>query len=294
MEVYEIENDKLRVRAKSLGAELTSFFCKTSNTEHLWQANPQFWNWHAPVLFPVVGRCWNDQLSIHGGKYPMEKHGFGRRSLFHLESQTDDSLTFLLQHSARTEPMYPFAFEFRITYQITANRLITRYTVKNPGYGELYFSLGAHPAFAVPFHTNESFNDYFVEFSEDQQLQRHLINEAGFFTGETREVLHGNRRLGLSATLFEEDALIFKNHRSRRISIGSTLHQHRLQVDFDGFPYLGIWTKPGAPYVCIEPWLGCADNEGILPPVEQKEGIIRLTGNRTWTSSLEFSIVEMR
>ncbi|MFN8309658.1 MAG: aldose 1-epimerase family protein [Chitinophagales bacterium] len=288
--VYEIENDRLRVKVRSYGAELTSVFDKKTATEHVWNADPNFWNWHAPVLFPVVGRCWNDNLLIHGDRYKMEKHGFARKSEFELLTHSPNEVVFRLINNPATETGYPFAFEFYIGYRLDGRLLQNFYKVVNPGYGELYFSLGAHPALKVPFNKDENFEDYFIEFSKDTCLQRQMINEDGFFTGEMREVLHGHPRLPLSRNMFDEDALIFKDLHSREVVIGSNKHEQKLRIRFADFPYLGLWSKNGANYVCVEPWLGCADSVDKQVEIEEKEGIIRLTGNRSFEAAFQIIV----
>ncbi len=133
--------------------------------------------------------------------------------------------------------------------------------------------VGAHPAFAVPFRAGDAYEDYFLEFENQEPLETHMLSSEGYFTGETKRVETDANRLPLTKHLFDQDALVFKNLASRRVAIRSRKHNQAVIVDYPPFSYLGIWAKPGAPFVCLEPWLGCADSEGKPKPIEQKEAI---------------------
>lgn len=272
----QIENDILRVKAKLVGAELVSFYDKRDNTEHLWQANPAFWAAQAPVLFPIVGRSYNDTLTFNGEHYSMEKHGFARRQEFKLIHQAEDSLTFELISSDALKKMYPFDFSFKIMYEISENKLITTYEIENRSNVAMPFALGGHPAFAVPFFEGDFYEDYAIEFSNDTTLTRHHINTEGLFDGRTSTLHCLSNRITLDRNLFKDDALIFKELHSKEVSIVSRKHNKRLQMSFDDFPYLGIWAKPGADYVCLEPWIGCADAEGFQDDFTKKEKVVIL------------------
>ena len=150
------------------------------------------------------------------------------------------------------------------------------------------FSVGGHPAFAVPFFANEKLEDYFLEIEKEETVSRHLIDDNGLFNGVTERVLNKEKRIPLTKELFNRDALIFKDHVSRKISICSKNHNKKLTVEFADFPYLGIWAKPGAPYVCIEPWIGCAENAGKEIDFTEKEHCITLQPGEKF--SCEFSV----
>ncbi|MDB5281951.1 MAG: aldose epimerase, partial [Bacteroidota bacterium] len=240
------------------------------------QADPQFWPWHSPVLFPVVGRCLNDQIDIAGQKYEMEKHGFARKSNFAVLERSESKLVFSLKHSTETLKIYPYQFEFLIRYHLHQNKLTVSYEVINQDSKDVYFSIGGHPAFAVPFFNAEKYEDYRIEFSESENVSRHYIDGDGFFDGKQEVVLSDSNVLDLKKGMFKDDAIIFKDLKSRKVTIKGNGHEHYLSVDFGGFNYLGLWAKVGAPYVCIEPWLGCADTAGKPTDFAQKEGIISL------------------
>ena len=274
--MFKIENEFLKVSMRPFGAELTSIFDKRSGIEHLWQADAQFWGWHAPVLFPVIGRCWKDEITVNGKNYPLEKHGFARKSNFEVTEQNAERITFVLTDSEHTLKLYPFKFEFYITYVLKQNKLDVLYKIINTDTQEIYFQLGGHPAFAVPFNKGEKYEDYAIEFENKETANRHLINEEGFFNGVQELVLDATNTLPLHANMFNQDALIFKDLKSRRVRIKSKNHNHYLQVTFTDFNFLGLWAKENASYICIEPWLGCADTADKAVDFKQKEGIISL------------------
>lgn len=283
--MHNIENEFLKVSVRNLGAELISVLNKKTGVEHLWQADKKWWGWHAPVLFPIVGRCLNDQINLGDKTYPLEKHGFARKSNFELVAQTPNCLTFKMYSNSETEKSYPFKFEFIIEYSLNKNELQQKFEVINNGNKTLHFSLGAHPAFNVPFYPNEEFSDYYIEFENAETLTRHRINNEGYFDGRN-DVVSTNGKIDLYPALFNDDALIFKNLSSRNVTLKSKKNDRQLKVSFSEFPYLGIWTKEGAPYVCIEPWLGCADTANKLTDFTKKEGVLNLAAGKTFAASI--------
>jgi galactose mutarotase-like enzyme len=268
-----IENEILKISVREKGAELTSVYNKLTHIEHLWQASPQVWPWHAPNLFPVIGESVDKQILLDGQYYPMQRHGFARNSGFALMDTSDSDVLFSLTASKDTLQVYPYLFELKIHYQIQGNRLRVTYSVLNEDKKRMYFAIGGHPAFNVPFGRGEQYADYYLEFSQDDTLHRHLLSDNGLFTGQTEPVPLDGRKLHLSKELFSKDALVFKNLKSRKVSLQSNSHSHKLTLDYTDFNYLGIWAKPGADFVCIEPWLGCADTEGRKAEMSHKEDI---------------------
>lgn len=285
-----IENSFLKVAVRALGAELTSLFDKQHQTEHLWQADPNIWNWYAPVLFPIVGRSFNDAITVDGKKYPIERHGFARKTAFKVVEKNEQVLGLEMTSDEETKVHYPFAFRFQIYYRLSGKELTVRYNVINTDNREIFFSVGGHPAFGVPFEKGEKNEEtYYIEFEDDTFLERYHINADGFFDGRKSAVLNGANKLPLHAQLFNDDALVFKKLKSRSVTIRSEKHNRFLTVYFSDFNYLGLWAKPGAPYVCIEPWLGCADEIGFQGELKDKEGIIVLPVGKTF--SAEYRIV---
>jgi galactose mutarotase-like enzyme len=282
--MHQIENSYLKIRAREYGAELTSVFDKKNNIEHLWQADPEVWPWHAPVLFPVVGRCLNDEITIEGKKYPMEKHGFARKSDFKLLDLSQSRMIFSLKANKTTKEIYPFDFEFLIGYDLKKNVLHVSYEVVNRDKQTIYFQVGGHPGFAIPFSKGEETpQDYYIEFEKKENADRYYIDEGGFFNGQHDVSLADSNIIELKNGLFRDDALVFKDLTSKTATIRSKHNPHFVTVDFSSFKYLGFWAKAGAQYVCIEPWNGCADTAGKPTELKDKEGIISLAEGKTYT-----------
>jgi galactose mutarotase-like enzyme len=281
--IYHLENENYKVGVKTSGAELCSFQGKQNNLEYIWQADPQIWPRHAPVLFPIVGKLPGGKYSYKGQTYELPQHGFARDLDFTVASQSETELIFELTDSEKTKEIYPFRFWLQIIYRLRGNALETVYSVQNPAEEELYFSIGGHPAFNCPLLPGESFADYYLEF-EQPETQAHYLLEEGLLTGKTEPLLKNETKLPLSYDLFLHDALVFKNLASEKIELKNLKHHHGLTFEFKGFPYFGIWTKqPGAGFICLEPWHGIASSVGNSADIIQKEGIIKLAAGETFS-----------
>lgn len=267
-----IENEFLKVSVRPQGAEMTSIYNKQTQTEHLWQGDDSIWAWFAPNLFPIVGGLVNDELQVNGKSYHMTRHGFTRESQFGLVDSNQTHTKFSLPFSESTLAVYPYRFEFQVLYDLFDHNLRVTYKVINQDEQTIYFSVGGHPAFRVPFAGNENYEDYYLEFETSEPLLTHLLDK-GLLSGETESVPTEGQKLWLTKNLFDRDALIFKNITSKNVTIRSKNHQQSLSVSYQDFKDLGIWAKPGAPFVCIEPWLGYSDTAGQVTDIQQKAGI---------------------
>ena len=285
-----IENDLYKIAIRAQGAELVSFYNKATKVEHLWQADASVWPWHAPNLFPVVGGLINNELLVNGKAYKMERHGFNRQLELLLIESNEVSARFSLPHSDHTLAVYPYKFDFQIHYDLIDNALRVTYKVINQQREPIYFSVGGHPAFNVPFNKGENYEDYYLEFEVDEKLEKHMLSAQGFFTGEKQPVKLNGKKLPLTRDMFKDDAWVFKNLRSREMTIKSTKHDQTLAVEFPHFNYVGIWAKPGADFLCIEPWLGCADTEGKHVDITQKEAIQQLKYGHVFEAAFYISI----
>jgi galactose mutarotase-like enzyme len=288
--MHQLENNFLRVIAREHGAELTSLVDKKNNIEHLWQADPHVWGWHAPVLFPVVGRNLNDEIDIDGQKYRLEKHGFARKANFRLMDLTETSIVFSLKNNEQLQKIYPYKFEFLVRYKLEENAVVVSYEVVNKDNKDIYFQIGGHPAFTVPFAEEGNYEDYYLEFEEKEKVARYYIDKSGYFDGRKDIAIANSNILDLKAGMFKDDAFIFKNLKSRRVTLKSKTGEHYVTVDFKEFKYLGIWAKVGAPFVCIEPWLGCADTVDKPTEFKDKEGVIKLEKDGTFRVSFRIEV----
>lgn len=274
---YSLSNSELSLSVQKTGIELCSVISQKTGTEYIWQANPEIWGSHAPVLFPIIGALKNGMYFYDGETYTLPKHGLVRRSgKPRLTHQTEDSLSFNLIWDHETLKQYPFKFEFRTRYSLSGTAISVDHTVINHGDGPMYFSLGGHPAFNCPLHENETYSDYALEFEQVETDPALLLDSDGLVSDNQRPILKNSKNLPLNNHMFDDDALIFKNLRSRAVSLVSKHSGRILKMTYNGFPYLGIWAKPGAPFICIEPWQGIADASDTTQEFTQKEGIISL------------------
>jgi len=270
---YSLENDQWTVQVKADGAELCSVVNKESGREYIWQADPSVWARHAPVLFPIVGRLRDDQFQYNEQTYRLTQHGFARDREFSLVEQEPGSLSLGLTADHQSMEHYPFNFVFDIRFQLTDNMLTVDYNVQNKDQKNMPFSLGAHPAFTMPKIVDKKSQEYLLEFDKPETLERYLIKD-GLQTGKTYPLMSNESKLALHPKLFEEDAIIFKGHQSSSVSLlEQSGGQKLVEMSVKGFPYLGIWQKYGADFICIEPWFGVADHQDSNGDIMAKEGI---------------------
>ncbi len=293
MNKHTIENDKFRISVKETGAELCSMLSRKSNIEYIWNADPDVWGAHAPNLFPVIG-CLKDGGFIYQGKeYKCPKHGFVRNNKkVTLAASTHNSLTFSLKYDDDSLLVYPFKFEFTIKYTLEGNNLRIEHKIINHGENEMLFSLGGHPGFTCPLHPSEKYEDYYLEFEKSETAQSWRVQKDGLIGKETIPVFEDPKIINLHPHLFDDDALVFKNLNSSRVSLKSKKSQQVLSMDFEGFSYLGIWAKPNANYVCIEPWIGISDSVDSDRNFETKEGLIRLQANKIFVATYSITVDE--
>jgi len=285
-----IENDILKAQINPLGAELNSLYHKQFQREYMWSGDPAYWSKHSPILFPIVGTLKNNQY-IHNGKtYEMGRHGFAREKIFLEEERTADSVVFLLKSDESTLRIFPFEFELRIRYQLRKSQLNVTYEIGNMGRELLLFSVGGHPAFALPLTDDTDYNDYYLEFEKAETVGRWPISPDGLIEKEPVELLNNTHQLPLTKELFQKDALVFKDLASTEVSLRSDKSDRGLWFDFADFPYLGIWAAKNADFICIEPWCGIADDVDSRQELRYKEGINKLPPgqlfSRTWVVEL--------
>jgi galactose mutarotase-like enzyme len=280
-----ISNNFISTKINHKGAELCSLVTLTNNQEYIWEGNPNFWGKHSPVLFPIVGTLKNNNYIINKETYHLPRHGFARDMNFELIAKTQNSATFSIQSSNETLKIYPFDFEFQISYTLEEKKLNIGYRVINKTASKMPFSIGAHPAFAL----NGNFEDYQLEFENNEPLEYTLL-ENNLISTKTEILKKKDGLVPLKYQLFENDALIFKNLTSRCLSI---LHHKKplLKVHYQGFPHLGIWTVQKAPFLCIEPWYGYSDTNQSNGNLFEKEGIQILVANSSFESMFNIEIL---
>ncbi|MFD2787916.1 aldose 1-epimerase family protein [Hymenobacter rubripertinctus] len=291
--MYILENEQCRVAVNRLGAELSSFVrtdLADGTLEYIWPADPAYWGRHAPVLFPIVGRLPDNRYHHQGRPYRLGQHGFARDREFSLVRQSASALTLELRADDASRAVYPFEFALRISYRLAGTTLTIGWEVENPGAAELLFSIGAHPAFRCPLLPDESFEDYDFVFDHPVTLERHLL-AGGLLSGQTAPLLHEQAVLPLRYELFTNDALVFTHFDFTHLTLRSRRSGHSVRLRFDGFPYLGLWTpRPGAPFVCIEPWQGIASATTGSPELAAKQGILHLAAGQQFLTSYSITV----
>lgn len=285
-----IQTEKIIAKFKTKGAELCSLQLIEEKLEYIWQGDPQYWPKHSPVLFPFVGGLKNNTYYYKGVEYPMSRHGFARDREFSIENKSADSITFLLKSDEVSRKVYPFDFEFRIRYKVFDTTLMVTYDIINTSKEEtMLASVGAHPAFNLPIESHLSYDDYELLFEESENAPIYPLTDTGLIKNTPKPFLKGDR-IELKKSLFEKDALVFKNLISQHLTLQSSKGKHGLEFGFDHFPYFGIWAAKGAPFVCLEPWCGIADHEDHQQQLEDKEGMQKLAPEenltRNWSVTL--------
>jgi galactose mutarotase-like enzyme len=263
----------LSAEVKALGAELCSLR-DGAGREFIWQAG-EAWPRHAPILFPIVGRLHGDTLDFGGQRTPMGQHGFARDLPFQLVESRAEACRFLLTDSEATWGAFPFPFRLEVAYALHGSSLAIAYTVTNPGETLLPCSIGAHPAFRWPLPGAGSKPAHRLDFEQDEPGPVYRPGAEGLLDPTPRELPLSGRSLGLREELFREGAFVLLNPASRRIrfvSRGAPV----VEVAWQGFGQLGIWTKPGADFLCIEPWAGYADIAGFPLPAWDKPGFLMI------------------
>lgn len=279
-----ISNLNVKAQIKHLGAELFSLK-NNANKEFIWDGNPTFWGKHSPVLFPIIGTLKNNMYYYQGKEYYLSRHGFAREMEFQLIEKSENSATFSLNSSTETRKVYPFDFELQICYSLEENKLNIDYKIFNNNDSILPFSIGAHPAFALP----KSFEDYALSFNRNEVLTSYQL-ENDLLSDKTEIIEMTDNKVPLRYSLFKKDALIFKKLQSKSI----TILEHKnplLRVGFDNFPNLGIWTKNNAPFLCIEPWLGYSDTADSRGNILEKEGIQLLEAKQSMHCNFSIEIL---
>lgn len=275
-----LKNGQLTIKIKPYGAELAGISDNKTGREYLWQGEPSIWSGQSPILFPIVGRLCSDSFTYRDKKYYLPKHGFARKSQFEILMASDEKASFRLEASEETRRVYPFDFALTVEYALKDKTLAVSNTVKNLGNDEMYFSLGAHPAFNIEIGD-------FVKFSDYETFTTLLFNESGLMSGE-KTLAKRRKSIEITEHIFDGDALFFPNLASTSAKIVSKSGRELLKMDFGKVPFVGLWAKPGAPFVCIEPWHGICDSPDVSGKIEEKPYINRLAAGEEFR--FEYSV----
>lgn len=289
--IHRIENERLSCTIDSNGAEIRSLKDKQSGKEYIWQIKPEIWGSSSPVLFPAIGKIKEDQITLDGKSYAMPKHGIVRHHEKLIFAQESASVcSFTLHGSEETHLVYPYAFSFTIQYRLIENRLIMSYLVENRDMVPMHFACGGHTAYACPLSADTSLSDYVIEFPSPVKLQADSLGSSGLLSYRKRDIPIQNGLLPLSETLFNEDALIFSDISFEQVRLRKKQENKGVIVRFPGYPNLALWAKPGADYVCIEPWLGLPDREDESIDISKKSSLRSIEPDSSFLIAIETEI----
>ena len=266
-----IFNRNIRATVSSLGAELVRLQDR-HGTDYLWNGDPRWWNGRSPILFPIVGELKRGKLKVEDKIFAMERHGFARLSTFEVTLREATHCAFRLRSDEVTRRQYPFEFELCLDYEVIGRTLIIQARISNVGPGLMPASFGYHPAFRWPLAGNLPKSAYSITFDRPEFASVAKLVD-GLLSGTRIPSPVTGRRLELEDSIFEEGAIIFDRLESRRVVYGAPTGPH-IAVAFDGMPHLGIWSKPGAGFVCIEPWQGHASPRDFDGELKDKPGML--------------------
>ena len=290
--MYRIENDELIAEFKSLGAECQRLYSKKTKTEFLWSGDKAYWRRHAPILFPIIGRLKENVYHYEGKTYSMSSHGFARDSEFEVFAQSKEMISFVLKANEETKKVYPFDFALKITYRLVASKLEVSMQVDNMGTSNLYFNIGGHPGFSIPYHGGQ-FEDYRLTIKSEEPANRYFVTKEGFIASQSKEE-ELPFDLQLTHDLFAHDALIYRTTGATKIYLHHCNDSRYIEVGYDKLPFVGIWSPypKKSPFVCIEPWVGMADTEDSDGQLCHKVAIQKVAPNDYWRKQYYIQIHE--
>ena len=270
-----LSNDKITIQVADHGAELVSI--QANGEEYLWQADPKFWKRHSPVLFPFVGRVWDNKYRHNGVTYEMSQHGFARDSDFQLTYQEDNALIYTLESSEETLQKYPFKFVLQVGYRLIGNRIEVMWCVENNGDENMYFQIGAHPAFYYrDFKMSNDVYAYLKMGTKNKELDYLSPIKKGCVSDETHQLKLEDGWMPINGHTFGCDTYIFEDNQLSKISLADKDKKPYISVEFKT-PLVAVWspsqTYPDVPFICLEPWYVRCDKVGYVGELKDREWI---------------------
>ena len=296
-EIISISNSSLTASIDTMGAQLMSL--QKGESEYLWQGNANWWPRRAPILFPIVGVLKDGKADSAEGTVSLARHGLARLNQFEVVEKSDSTVTLQLKNTEETRKSYPYDFELKLIFSVDGDTLTQTYEVTNPGNVVLPFTLGAHPAFNIPVPGVEasSLDQYHLLFTRSWTSYGPSITDDGLCDYATpQKLIMDSDTLPLSWELIDrEKTITLEDVPDRRITLAANVEAsseaHGIQMDFEGFDYLGIWSAaPGCPFVALEPWCGIADTVDCDGIFEHKPGIISLEPGQSIAKTLNIKV----
>ena len=296
-EIVSISNGSLTASIDTMGAQLMSL--RKGESEYLWQGDSNWWPRRAPILFPIVGVLKDSKAESAEGTISLARHGLARLNQFEVVEQSVSSVTLQLKSTEETRKSYPYDFELKLIFSVAGDTLTQTYEVTNPANVVLPFTLGAHPAFNIPIPGVEaaSLDQYYLLFTHSWTSYGPSITDDGLCDYTTpQKLIVDSDTLPLSWELIDrEKTITLEDVPDRRITLApnaeASSKAHGIQMDFEGFDYLGIWSAaPGCPFVALEPWCGIADTVDCDGIFEHKPGIISLEPGQSIAKTLNIRV----
>ena len=285
-----ISSGDLTAEIDPRGAQLSVL--RTRNAaDLLWNGDPSVWSGRAPLLFPIVGVLAGGSYRLGAARYPLSRHGFARDKTFSLQSADSSAASFMLRADDSTLALYPFQFELLVRYELQGATLAVSTEIRNRGGTDMPASFGYHPGFRWPLPSAEPRASHMIQFETDEPAPVRRIDASGLLTPVRHPTPIVNRQLTLTDALFQDDVLIFDQLKSRSVVYGSSAGP-KIRVAFPDAAYLGLWTKPGAPFICIEPWHGITDSQGYSGDFMEKPGIFVLKAGAALAATVNITLLD--
>lgn len=284
--MHTLKNEILTVQVKEHGAELASI--RKGSVEYLWQADPMFWGRHSPVLFPIVGSVWEKRYRVDGREFELGQHGFARDMDFTMVEGSEDEVRYRLGSTEDTLKKYPWPFVLEIAYRLHGNMIDVIWEVSNPGNEDMYFQIGAHPAFNYPDYDPQTVERGFLSFDRGEGLECIRIKEKGCVDAEALYPLDipADGLLPLTRETFDKiDTIMLQDGQIGSVALYRTDRTPWLKLSFEA-PVVGIWSPPGknAPFICLEPWYGRCDRAGYEGDYRDRDWVNRLAPGERFSS----------
>ena len=286
---YYLENDYLKVKINSFGAELKEIYNKKNNTEYMWNSNKEHWGKSSPILFPNIGKFNNNKYLLNGKVYTLSKHGFARENEFEFYNKSENSLSLILNSSDKTMEVFPFEFSLIVTYLLSDKEITISWTVINNSNDKMYFAIGGHPAFNAPLKDGVRSDCYF--YFDKEEIYSTLVDiKTGYLLDTKLTYKLNNGYLNITDDLFKDDALVIENQDLNHISICGKDKKPYVTLITDA-PVVGLWSiSDKAPFVCIEPWYGICDKTNYNDSIEKRPYQNNLASGETFYKSYKIII----
>jgi galactose mutarotase-like enzyme len=284
-----LSSGDLTAEVDPLGAQLSTLRDRAGR-DLLWGGDPSVWAGRAPVLFPIVGALAGGRYRVGSATYTLPRHGFARVRRFDVVDASSDAATLRLKADEATLQVYPFRFELDVHFALDGATLSVTTSVRNLGDDDMPASIGYHPGLRWPLPFGRPRSSHFIEFAMDEPDPVRRLNAAGLLTPARHPTPISHRYLKLEDALFQDDVIIFDQIRSRHVTYGADEGPH-IRVSYPDAPYLGVWTKPQAPLICIEPWHGVADPEGFAGDFRTKPGVFTVAAGATMSTQMTMTLL---